>query len=154
MSFKTTYFCLSATSSTSHKHDLLCSTRWLENTNIPLGLYLFLWIIPILFTLISSLLWWINYWHFWCSIFLLICSSFFHFPQLTTQFHYHLCVLSFTLILQLLNAPVLWCWSFWNTLSDSISIFDHDSSIKLFHCLPLLTWLVNFWLCINWQSSY
>ena len=38
---------------------------------------------------------------------LLICSSFFHFPQLTTQFHYHLCVLSFTLILQLLNAPVM-----------------------------------------------
>ena len=109
MSFKTPYFCLTATSSNSHKHDLLCSTRWLENTNIPSGLYLFLWIIPILFTLISSLLWWINYWHFWCSIFLLICSSFFHFPQLTTQFHYHLCVLSFTLILQLLNAPVLSC---------------------------------------------
>ena len=107
MSFKTPYFCLSATSSTSHKHDLLCSTRWLENTNIPSGLYLFLWIIPILFTLISSLLWWINYWPFWCSIFLLICSSFFHFPQLTTQFHYHLCLLSFTLILQLLDAPVM-----------------------------------------------
>ena len=107
MSFKIPYFCFSATSSTSHKHDLLCSTRWLENTNIPSGIYLFLWIIPILFTLISSLLWWINYWHFWCSIFLLICSSFFPFPQLTTKFHYYLCVLSFTLILQLLNAPVM-----------------------------------------------
>ena len=64
MSFKSPYFCLPASSSTSHKHELLCTTRWIENTYIPLGIYLFLWIIQILFTLISSLFWWNNYLHF------------------------------------------------------------------------------------------
>ena len=61
--FQVPLFLFVSSSSTSHKHELLCATRWLENTYIPSGTYLFLWIILILFNLISSLFWGINYWH-------------------------------------------------------------------------------------------
>ena len=111
--FQVPLFLFVSSSSTSHKHELLCATRWLENTYIPSGTYLFLWIILILFNLISSLFWGINYWHILVLYFITNLFFFFHLPQ----FHYHLCVLGLTFILRLLLFKyifmILWCWP-WN----------------------------------------
>ena len=151
MYFKSPYFCFSASSSTSHKQKLLCATRWLENRYIPSGIFLFLWIIPVLFTLNSSLFWWINYWHFWCSILLLICSSFFHLPQLTTQFHYHLCLLCLTFILQLILFQfilmLLWCWPWYPFLKYTINQYS-DIIPTAAVITNLVNCLVDMFCCI------
>ena len=143
MYFKSPYFCFSASSLTSHKHELLCATRWLENRYIPSGIFLFLWIIPVLFTLNSSLFWWINYWHFWCSILLLICSSFSHLPQLTTQFHYHICLLSLNFILQLISISeihyqsIFWHYSYCCSYPQSGTLFSRHFLLHLPQSLPI-----------------
>ena len=152
--FQVPLFLFVSSSSTSHKHELLCATRWLENTYIPSGTYLFLWIILILFNLISSLFWGINYWHilvlyFITNLFFFLsfapiplssmCIGSHFYSQITfVQIYlYDLVMLTLISISKIHYKSIFWHYSYCCSYHQSCQLFSTHFLLHLPQSLPI-----------------